>query len=165
MTNRLCLWAVALALVAGCTKQPTRPADVATPTAEVPPPTVVARPLPLARLMTAPQAAGTVPVDAGSPAPMECGAEPCCDDPPQPCSSWLAEQRTRNGALVVMQVPTAECTVFVDGQEWSEGRTFRAFRFVAPGTHTVECRSSSGVLFSRTVEVELGRDTPLFWGP
>ncbi len=49
--------------------------------------------------------------------------------------------------------------------KWPEGRTFRAFKFVAPGTHTVECRSSSGVLFSRTVEIELGKDTPIFWGP
>ena len=137
MTHRLCLWAVALAVISGCTKQQTRPAD----------------------------AAPVVPVDAGSPAPMECGAEPCCGDPPQPCGAWLAEQRTQNGALVVMQVPTTECAVFLDGQEWPEGRTFRAFKFVAPGTHTVECRSSSGVLLSRTVEVELGKDTPLFWGP
>jgi len=163
MTHRLCSLAVVLAVVSGCTKQQTRPADVAPPPADVAPPqAMVERPQPILRPMTALRAA---PVDAASLAPMECGAEPCCGDPPQPCGAWLAEQRTRNGALVIEQVPAAECTVFVDGQEWREGRTFRAFKFVAPGMHTVECRSSSGVLFSRTVEVELGRDTPVFWGP
>ena len=166
MTHRLCLWAVVLAVIPGCTRQQTQPAGTEPP-ADVPaavpfgfrPP--MQRALPPAASAAAPGAE----VDAGSAAPMECGAEPCCGDPPQPCGSWLAEQRTRNGALVIEQVPTAECTVFVDGDEWPEGRTFRAFKFVAPGTHTVECRSSSGVLFSRTVEIELGKDTPIFWGP
>jgi hypothetical protein len=165
MMQRLCLWVVVLAVAPDCTKEQTRPADAA-PSADVPPPPALLSPLPrFARPATALPAAPAAPVDAGSPPPMECGAEPCCGDPPQPCGSWLAEQRTRNGALVIEQVPTAECTVFLDGEPWPEGRTFRAFKFVAPGTHTVECRSSSGVLFSRTAEVELGRDTPVYWGP
>jgi hypothetical protein len=103
--------------------------------------------------------------EAGIPAAQECAGEPCCGDPPRPCGAWLAEQRARNGAIVVMQAPTAECTVFLDGQEWPEGRTFRAFRFVAPGRHTIECRSTAGVISGRTVDVEPGQDTPVYWGP
>jgi hypothetical protein len=66
---------------------------------------------------------------------------------------------------VVDQVPAAECTVFVDGYEWPEGRRLRAFKFVLPGMHTIECRGPSGLLFSRRLEVVIGRDTPIFWGP
>jgi len=100
-----------------------------------------------------------------SPPGRECGGEPCCGDPPQPCGAWLAAQRARAGAIVVEQVPPAECTVFVDGQEWPEGRRLRAFRFVPPGLHTIECRGRAGLLFQRRLEVAIGRDTPLLWGP
>ena len=71
----------------------------------------------------------------------------------------------RTGAIVVEQVPGAECAVYVDGQPWPEGRTLKASKLVSPGMHAVECRAPSGVLFSRRLEVAIGRDTPLYWGP
>jgi len=78
---------------------------------------------------------------------------------------WPAKQRATAGAIVVEQVAD-ECTVFVDGQKWPEGKTLHAYRFVPPGMHTVECRGSSGnAFFSRKLEVAIGRETPLFWGP
>jgi hypothetical protein len=64
------------------------------------------------------------------------------------------------------QAPPAGCTVFVDEKEWPEGSRLHASRFVPPGMHTVECRGpSGGVLFSRRLEVAIGRETPIFWGP
>lgn len=48
---------------------------------------------------------------------------------------------------------------------WPEGRRLRAFKFVLPGMHTIECRGPSGLLPSRGLEVAIGRDTPVFWGP
>jgi hypothetical protein len=112
---------------------------------------------------TAASAAATA--NPGSPARNECGGQPCCGDPPQPCGSWLAEQRAKAGAVVMEQVPPTGCTVFVDGKEWPEGSSLHASRFVPPGMHTIECRGPSGVLFSRRLEVAIGRDTPIFWGP
>lgn len=99
------------------------------------------------------------------PPPQECAAGPCCGDPPRPCADWLDEQRKKAGAIVIEQVPSAACTVFVDGEEWPEGRTYLAWKFVSPGKHSIECRSSDGIIFNRMLEVEIGRDTPVLWGP
>jgi hypothetical protein len=35
---------------------------------------------------------GTPPSSAPV-APRECGGQPCCGDPPEPCGQWLAKQR------------------------------------------------------------------------
>lgn len=71
----------------------------------------------------------------------------------------------KSGTIVIEQVPPGACTVFVDGEEWPEGRIRLAWKFVLPGKHSIECRSPDGVVFERTIEVEIGRDTPIFWGP
>ncbi len=83
-----------------------------------------------------------------------------------PRDTRTAEQRKTSGAIVVEQLAGSDCVVYVDGTAWPEGKKLKATRFVKPGMHTVECRAPSGAtLFSRQLQVVVGRDTPLYWGP
>jgi hypothetical protein len=121
---------------------------------DAPPPTVKSAP------------AKTQPSKPAKSKEQECGGQPCCGDPPQRCDKWIAEQRKKLGAIVVEQLTGADCIVFVDDKAWPEGKKLKAFQFVKPGMHTVECRATSGApLFSRRLEVVVGKDTPLYWGP
>src|SRR5262249_5726271 len=115
-------------------------------------------------LTLAPPAASTSPADAQTVPQRECGGQPCCGDPPRPCGSGPGPQRAKTGAIVVEQV-VGSCTVFVDGKKWPEGGTLKAVRVVPAGMHTVDCRAASGAtLFSRRLEVDIGRENAAVLG-
>jgi hypothetical protein len=99
------------------------------------------------------------------PAPMECGGQPCCGDPPQPCGLWIERQKEKDGLVLIRQPAPEGCAVFLDGAAWLQGRQYGAFQFVPPGPHVVECRRPDGSVLRRPVEAKLGEETGVRWTP
>jgi hypothetical protein len=99
------------------------------------------------------------------PAPMECGGQPCCGDPPQPCGLWIERQKEKDGLVLIRQPAPEGCAVFLDGAAWLQGRQYGAFQFVPPGPHVVECRRPDGSVLRRPVEAVVGQETGVRWTP
>jgi hypothetical protein len=59
------------------------------------------------------------------PAPMECGGQPCCGDPPQPCGLWIERQKEKDGLVLIRQPAPEGCV--------APGTAVRSLPVRAPG--------------------------------